>query len=260
MQDAFVVTAHNKRGQRDDVFLIVVPDVLQTTKLALASLFGVNEIGYLNIFHLIKFLAHEVNLTGTQVTYKHLIAQMQQVLINSILDDLLNVSLTVTPSYEIAQAYVAEIDLAVGLQQVLSVDVVALHSIDELRLSVIAGVVEDNVCRDVHLLGLHILADARGRCLLANGVGQKNDEVVEEWNVADAVTFNDILQHHRIKHATQVFPHLFVIIEAYHVQAWQTTIVKIGSQAVVAVVQSVELKEFCIAKTLDGDLNVASAQ
>ena len=70
---AFVVALCEEWGHGDDVFWIVIPDVLEPSEFALARFFVIDEIGSLNILGLMGSGTYEINLTDSELTHLHAI-------------------------------------------------------------------------------------------------------------------------------------------------------------------------------------------
>ena len=138
--------------------------------------------------------------------------------------------------------------------------VISLDGIHELGFGEVTGVVQDDIRGDSYLLGFHELTDACGRNLLADSVRQEYYKIVQERDVADAVTLYDIFQHDGVEDAPQIVPHLFVILQPNDTETGQTAVVEIGAETVIAVREPMEGKEFCITEALDGNLNITPAQ
>ena len=74
VNDAFMIALRDERSHRDDVFRIVVLDVLEASKFALARFFAVDEIGDLDILGLMGSGAYEVDLSNAELAYLYVVA------------------------------------------------------------------------------------------------------------------------------------------------------------------------------------------
>ena len=141
-----------------------------------------------------RFLTHEINLACLKLTDGDFIAKTYQVVVDNILNHLFNVTFTRTTCQGITQAVVLEIELIVAFKQLLAVNVVAVHLMNQVSVAEELRVVDDDRRGDTIALLLHVLGNAVGRDDLTCIVGQETHEVFKERHVADLIPHNDILE------------------------------------------------------------------
>jgi hypothetical protein len=74
MSDALVVALCEKRGHGDDIFRIVVLDVLEPSEFALARFLVVDEIGGLDILSLMGSSTYKIDFSDSELTHLYIIA------------------------------------------------------------------------------------------------------------------------------------------------------------------------------------------
>ena len=73
MSNAFVVALCEKRGHGDDVFRIVIPDVLEPSEFSLARFLVIDKIGGLDILSLMGSSTYKIDFSDTELTNFHVI-------------------------------------------------------------------------------------------------------------------------------------------------------------------------------------------
>ena len=179
VRNAVMIGRAQHGGGGDDVLGIGVADGLQGAKLAVGRGVAVDDPCHLNIDALIGTGAYEVDFSCTQLSDGDGIAKVQKVVVNNVLDDFLDVRLTLAANIVIAQADIAQIGLSRRFQQFFAMNVVAAHGAGEERLVEEGHVVEDHIGGDVKAPRLHVLGNAACGVDFACGVGYETDENTE---------------------------------------------------------------------------------
>ena len=206
MSDSLMIGRAQHRGGGNDIFRIGVAYGLQGSELPFERGVAVDEPCYLNVNTLVGTGADKIYLSGTKLPYCYRIAKMNEMMIDDILHDFLYVRLAFASRDIIAQSDIAEVGLAGRFEQFLAMNVIAANCSSEEGLLEERHVVEDNIGGYIHTLRLHEFGYAAGRVELSCGVGHEADEVMEKWDVADAVAFYHIFQHDGVVDAREIFP------------------------------------------------------
>lgn len=128
MCDTSIIVLCEKWSHGNDVLRIVVLDEAQVAKLSLSGIIIDNDVGGLHIDAFATRLgAYEVDFSSLQLSHIYLISQTNEMLVNDVLYHFLDVALTCTSRYCIANAIVLKVKLVVGLEDSLAMNVVAVH-------------------------------------------------------------------------------------------------------------------------------------
>lgn len=260
MGDSLMIGRTQHRSGGDDIFGIGIAYGLQGSKFALESGVAVNEPCYLNVNTLVGTGADKIYFSGTKLSDRYRIAKMNEMMIDDILYNLLNVSLTLASCNKVAQADIAEVGFARGFEQFLAMNVIAPYCSGEERFLEERHVVEDNVGGDINPLRLHVFGNAAGRVELSRCVGHEADEVMKEGDVADAVTFYYVLQHDGVVDAGEVFPHPVLIVDADGHETGKTSVVEIFPQRIIVVCELMEMQELHVGEALYVNLFVTTSE
>ena len=260
MCDALMIGGAQHWGGGDDIFGIGIAYGLQGSELSLESGVAVDKPCHLNVNTLVGTGADKIYFSGTELPYCYRVAEMNEMMIDDILHNLLNVSLTFASRDIIAQADIAEVGLAGGFEQLLAMNVITAYNSGEEGILEERHVVEDNIGGDIHPLRLHVFGYVAGGVELARSVGNEADEVMEEGDVADAVAFYHILQHNGIVDAGEIFPHPFLIVDANGSKTGKTAVVEVFPQRIIVVCKLMELHELHIGETLHQNLFVSTSE
>ena len=127
MSDSFMISGTQHWGGGDDIFGIGIAYGLQGSELALESSVAVDEPCHLNVNTLVGTSADKIYFSGTKLPYCYCVAEMNEMMIDDILHNLFNVSLTFASRDIIAQADIAEVGLAGGFEQFLAMNVITAY-------------------------------------------------------------------------------------------------------------------------------------
>ena len=226
--DSVFVPRGKQRCGADDVFRMVVADLLQWTELTLAGGLFRNDVTRLYINRFARFSADEIYLPSIQHAHLHFVAQMAQVFVNGIFDYLFDVGVHTSLGLEVTEAQVVPVDFLVGLEDFFAVDIEPGNDVEQECFGVKLPVKQDKVGRHIFPQRFHVFRDAVGRGELAGCVRVKSDEVVEKRDVADVVPLDDVLEHDSVEDAGEVGPHLLVAVESHFPQPRQSTVSQVG--------------------------------
>ena len=260
MCDSLVIGGAQHWGGGDDIFGICIVNGLQDSELAFEGGIAVDNPCYLNVNTSVGTGADKIYFSGTKQPYCDRIAEMNEMMIDDILHNFLNIGLSFASSDIIAQADIAEIGLTSGFEQLLAMNVIAVYCSGEEGFLEERHIVENNIGGYINTLRLHVFGYVAGRVEFACGVGNEAYEIMEEGNVADAVAFYHVFQHDGIVDAREVFPHPFLIVDAYGHESGKTAVVEIFPQRIIVVCELMELQEFHIGEALHQNLFVATSE
>ena len=206
MFDSIMIGSAQHGGGGDDIFGIGIAYGLQRSELTLESGVAVNEPCYLNVNTLVWTGAYKIYFSGTKLPDCYRIAEMNEMMIDDSLYNLLNVGMTFASSDIVAQADIAEIGFARRFKEFLAMNVIAAYWGSEEGFREEGHVVEHYIGGDINTLRLHEFGYAAGRIEFACSICHEADEVMEEGDIADVMTLNDIFQHDGVVDAGEIFP------------------------------------------------------
>ena len=121
--------------ETDHIFGIVVADGQEIAKLALAGCVVGQQIGGLYIDYQVATTGYEINLTTSGLlTRKHLETTMQEMQIDSILNEFVDVALEVEAKMAVAQSEVFKIVFIANLKRLQSGNLYAANFMNKVGL------------------------------------------------------------------------------------------------------------------------------
>ena len=108
---------------------------------------------------------------------------------------------------------------------------VVANLLQRSKLTVAGGLLRDYIARlyvnSLARLGDLLPVDVVTRYHIQQvSFGIESDEVVQERDVADIVSLNDILEHNGVEHTGEIGPYLLVAVKSHLPESWKTAVVQ----------------------------------
>ena len=148
----YAIPRHVEFISRYDIFRIIVANLFQRSEFTPARIFTSDDIAHLDIYDLPGFPAHEVHFSGIEDPHIHFIAKEAKMLVHDVLDNFLNARIQRARSPEVTETDIIPINLLIGFEDLLAMNIVTLHDIEQESLGIVAAIKENQVGGDILLL------------------------------------------------------------------------------------------------------------